>query len=318
MVQLLSKSTCLLGNIYYLNHCVLLFIRRYIQSKSVFDELLQLIKNTPHWKHIGGNAPLMSERFAKEGIKNVLLGAQVSTQFASRLPKQIEISGPFIEYDDYHILLEYKTGQQWGRYKSPRANRLIVHSDDNNVKLISRSRFFDQAVQLQPDLMVISGLQMLDNSPIPIEQRSTSIEHLANDIAQFRQSMDRPKIHFELASYTDNQLLGVIVDQIFPYIDSYGMNEQEVANLLSFIKFGNISFVSSPFPRIAHVLDEIRELFSLLTLIGDGRVSRIHVHTLAYQVVAVRLNHHGQSLKWPNSEAAMAKASLTAYRHTVG
>lgn len=116
-----------------------------------------------------------------------------------------------------------------------------------------------------------------------------------------------------------NALLGAVVDELFPTVDSFGMNEQEVANLLSFLKYGNVSYVSSPFPRIAHVLDEMRQLYSLLTMLDEGRVSRIHVHTLAYQLVAVRLEGQdgGSDSKWPNSAAAMAKASLTAYRHTV-
>ena len=279
---------------------------------------MQLIKKSPHiWrKSIGGNAPLMAKRFAKEGIKNILLGSQVSAQFASYLPRHVQISGPMIEEEDFHLLLEFKTGQQWGLYKTPRANRLIVHSDDNNARLISRENFFQQAMNFRPDLLIISGLQMLDNSPISMDVRGQAIKQISSDLRNLRQEQNRLKVHFEMASYTEDQLLGAIVDDIFPHVDSFGMNEQEVANLLSFLKYGNISFVSSPFPRIAHVLDEMRELHSLLTLIGDGRVSRIHVHTLAYQLVSVRLDHHN-SVKWPHSAAAMAKASLTAYRHTV-
>lgn len=261
----------------------------------------------------------MSERFSKEGIGNLLLGAQMSRQFASQLPANIAISGPVIEKDDYHILLEYKTAQRWGRYKSPRSNRLIVHSDDNNAQLVSRAPFFAAAAEQRPDLLIISGLQMLDNSPISIDTRAQAIEELARDVQNLhRQSYSgQLKVHFELASYTENRLLGSIVDSIFPHVDSFGMNEQEVANLLSFLRFGNISFVSSPFPRIAHVLDEMRQLYQLLSVLGDGRLSRIHVHTLAYQVVAVRIDGHRADQRWPHSAAAMAKASLTAYRHTV-
>lgn len=263
----------------------------------------------------------MSERFAKEGIKHILLGAQVTEAFASQLPSNVRISGPIIKQDDYHVLLEYQTAQRWGPYRAARANRLIVHSDDNNAQLISRSKFFEEAISDShplPDLLIISGLQMLDNSPLAIESRSEAISQVAADLRQLQLRHSKMKVHFEMASYTENQLLGAIVDDLFSAVDSFGMNEQEVANLLSFLKYGNISFVSSPFPRIAHVLDEMRELYSLLTMIDGGRVSRIHVHTLAYQLVAVKLDgQEKDSSKWPNSAAAMAKASLTAYRHTV-
>lgn len=258
----------------------------------------------------------MSLRFAKEGVKNILLGAQMSSEFANQLPKSIQISGPIIERDDYHILLEYKTDDQWGPYKSPRANRLIVHSDDNNVQLVSRLPFFEQMTHFDPDLLIISALQMMENSPVDFEIRSQSIDKLALGLHSIRQSSDHLKIHFELASYTENRLLGAIVDNIFPLVDSFGMNEQEAANLLSFLKYGNISYVSNSTPRIAIVLDQMRELLTLLDTIDDGRISRIHVHTLAYQVVVVKLNSTGKPI-WPYSSSAMAKASLTAYRHTV-
>ncbi|KAJ6218577.1 hypothetical protein RDWZM_009734 [Blomia tropicalis] len=293
---------------------------RYIKSKYVFNELLQLIKKSQHSWHenIGGNAPLMSKRFASEGIENIILGAQVSTQFAKKLPNNIQISGPLIQKDDYHILLEYKAGQQWGPYKSPRSNRLIVHSDDNNAKLVAKDKFFEQINNQgrQPDLLIISGLQMLDNSPVDINVRSQLIGTLAE---QLNAEIDpQTKIHFELASYTENALLSTIVDQIFPYCHSFGMNEQEVANLLTFLKNGNISLVSSPFPRIAQVLDQIRQLFPLLRSITNGRLSRIHVHTLAYQVVVTVQQKPNSTISWHQNEHAMAKASLTAYRHTCG
>ncbi len=284
----------------------------------------------------------MSERFAKEGISRLLLGAQVTPAFARQLPPSVRISGPTIEQDDYHLLLEYRTGQRWGPYQTPRANRLIVHSDDNNAQLVSRAPFFEEVFKEfnssssggdgghyhhhhPPDLLIISGLQMLDNSPLAIQQRSAAIGRMADDLRVLQYHRPALKVHFEMASYTENALLGAVVDSLFPTVDSFGMNEQEVANLLSFLKYGNISLVSSPFPRIAHVLDEMRQLYSLLTMIDGGRVSRIHVHTLAYQVVAVKLEEKegrdggkdATDAKWPNSAAAMAKAALTAYRHTV-
>lgn len=313
---------------------------RYIKSKAVFQQLLELVKKKPKsWReHIGGNAPLMSERFAKEGISRLLLGAQVTPAFARQLPPSVRISGPTIEQDDYHLLLEYRTGQRWGPYQTPRANRLIVHSDDNNAQLVSRAPFFEEVFKEfnsssssggghhhPPDLLIISGLQMLDNSPLAIQQRSAAIGRMADDLRVLQYHRPALKVHFEMASYTENALLGAVVDSLFPTVDSFGMNEQEVANLLSFLKYGNISLVSSPFPRIAHVLDEMRQLYSLLTMIDGGRVSRIHVHTLAYQVVAVKLEEKegrdgkdAKDAKWPNSAAAMAKAALTAYRHTCG
>lgn len=66
----------------------------------------------------------MATRFVKEGC-GVLLGAQISKSLASEFPKEISISGPFVEEDDIHLLLEYPAGQKWGPFVPPRANRYI-------------------------------------------------------------------------------------------------------------------------------------------------------------------------------------------------
>lgn len=275
--------------------------------------------NAKFQESVGSNAALMSMRFAQEGIANILLGAQTAKENGARFPSQIRITGPELQADDYHVLLEFKAGTSFGKYRSARDNRLIVHSDDNNAKLQSRAFFFNQMVHFQPNLMVITGLHMLDNSHVKFDARSSLINDLASDLASYVHNESiatKPLIHFEMASYTEARLLNAIVDDIFPLVHSYGMNEQEVENLLSMLKSGSISYSSNPFPRVAHVLDDIRELYSLLAFTDSSRVSRIHVHTLAYQVVMVKLDTQGTPL-WPHALQAMTKASLTAFRHTV-
>lgn len=33
------------------------------------------------------------------------------------------VVGSPLEKDDVHLIMEYKTGEVWGKYKTPRANR---------------------------------------------------------------------------------------------------------------------------------------------------------------------------------------------------
>ncbi|OTF79537.1 hypothetical protein BLA29_007289, partial [Euroglyphus maynei] len=124
---------------------------RYIQSKEAYNKLINLIdeRKIPKKEAIGSNAPLISIRFAQEGFENILLGAQITDKLSKKFPNTIQISGPIIDQDDYHVILEYNTNDQWNQYESPRANRLIVHSDDNNVKLLSRITFFEQFIHFQ-------------------------------------------------------------------------------------------------------------------------------------------------------------------------
>lgn len=105
--------------------------------------------------------------------------------------------------------------------------------------------------------------------------------------------------------------------------DSLGMNEQELPNLLSLLKGSNITVLSDPNPRVATVLDQMREVYRILnqrykdaTAEGDSKVkplTRLHVHTLAFQAMIVT-----RGSQWKNTMSATAKASLTANRHVCG
>lgn len=99
------------------------YYRRFIANSTLFQELVRLAEKASSAKYtIGGNAPIMANRFVKEGC-SVLLGAQMSRALQSKFPDEIQISGPFVERDDIHLLLEYPTGQRWGNFVPPRANR---------------------------------------------------------------------------------------------------------------------------------------------------------------------------------------------------
>lgn len=100
--------------------------------------------------------------------------------------------------------------------------------------------------------------------------------------------------------------------------DSLGMNEQELPNLLSLLKGTNITVLSDPNPRVATVLDQMREVYRILN--GRHRddaevkaLTRLHVHTLAFQAMIVT-----RGSQWKNTMSATAKASLTANRHVCG
>lgn len=130
--------------------------------------------------------------------------------------------------------------------------------------------------------------------------------------------IDQPKptrVHFEMASFAEEELLKDLVTEVIPFADSLGMNEQELVNLYNTVYYGNISLVANSTPRVATVLDQMRLLFKLLrekskTIENSRQLTRIHVHTLAYQAIVVT-----RGSQWRNNAAAAAKASLTAHRH---
>lgn len=263
---------------------------------------------------MGGNAPVIAKRFAMEGWQ-VMLGAKMSQLTARKLHPLITVAGNITTrqvQDDIHLLFEYDIGDIWGPYTAPRANRFIVHSDYSNMMLETLDSFINSLTSFKPSLVVVSGLQMLDNFPLDVSIRTAKLRKLQQVLASLHPST---KIHFEMASITEETLLNELLEYVIPYADSLGMNEQELANLCSMLEFGNITIISDPYPRVARALDQIRSLYTMLesrksTLKDHRKLSRIHVHTLAYQAILV-----SRDSAWRNMNGAVAKASLTAHRY---
>lgn len=262
---------------------------------------------------IGGNAPVISQRLAIEGW-SVLLAAKMSPQTAQSIHSSITLS---VETDssikeDVHLVMEYDLNSSWGQYKSPRANRFILHNDYSNMMLESLEGFHAAIQKFQPNLVVIGGLQMLDNFCYDPNIRTKKLKRIQSLLKSLPVSV---KIHFEMASFTDETLLRELLEYVIPYADSLGMNEQELANIYSLLKDGNVTVVSDYSPRIATSLDQGREIHKALTsqrkvLLGHRLLTRIHIHTLAYQAIFTIKNSG-----WIHSRSATAKASLMANRH---
>ncbi|XP_028652768.1 ADP-dependent glucokinase [Erpetoichthys calabaricus] len=288
---------------------------RYVANNTLFNKLVDASKTLPgnRWA-LGGNAAVMAKRLAFEGC-DVLLGGRFSQQITDILSEHVLVAGKPVDDPDIHLIMEYPTGAQWGEYISRRANRYIVHSDKHNPLLDSMEDFESQLQDFKPDLLVVGGLQMMDNFPFQEGVRGTRLKKLSNLLQSAENSTG---VHFEMASFVDESLMNELLSQVMPYADSLGMNEQELPNLLSLLKGKNITVLSDPNPRVATVLDQMRELYRLVNserkLPGKGKpLTRLHVHTLAFQAIIVTL---GSS--WKNTMSATAKASLTANRHVCG
>ncbi|KAK8759077.1 hypothetical protein V5799_003289 [Amblyomma americanum] len=316
---------------------------RYVSNATLFAELVKVAKSANSAEyHIGGNAPLMARRFALEGCE-VLLGAHMSQKLRAELPEGITVAGPEVADDDIHLLLEYPAGERWGHLHSPRANsvpievavrwqlasslnervtKFIIHNDHTNPKMAAIESFVPELEKFKPKLLVVSALQMMDNFPFEKGQREKHVQEVQALMKRMDQSVP---LHFEMASYVDPTLLHELVEHVLPYSDSLGMNEQELPNLLSILKYGNVSYVADSYPRVATVLDAMRDIYELLKANApqkggkpgdkDGRrpLTRLHIHTLAFQAILV-----ANDSPWKNSLAAAAKAALTAHRYTCG
>ncbi|EAA10744.3 AGAP006394-PA [Anopheles gambiae str. PEST] len=295
---------------------------RFTANREMFMGLVQRAKKSNtvqhHWA-LGGNAPVIGTRMAIEGA-NVLLGAKMSAKLKTHLRPEVQLTGSLIEDDDIHLILEYNTGDSWGDLVSPRANRYILHNDHHNPYLSSLEEFDSALAGFEPHLFVVSGLQMMDNYLYPVGVREKLLERVRTQMQA--QSRTATLIHFEMASFVELELLQLLLRTVLPYSDSIGMNEQELDNLQQVLETGRISLVADCNPRVAHSLDQARAVFRKLNEdfyrkqsgAGDGAtrrpLSRIHLHTLAYQAFIV-----AKDSRWQYTKNAAAKASLTAHRH---
>ncbi|XP_062544074.1 ADP-dependent glucokinase [Armigeres subalbatus] len=291
---------------------------RFTANKEMFQHLVILAKKSqaaePRWA-LGGNAPVIGSRLAIEGA-DVVLGAKMSAKLKSHLRPDVRLTGSLIQDDDIHLILEYKTGDEWGTLRSPRANRYILHNDHHNPFISSLEEFEQALPGFSPHLFVVSGLQMMDNYFYEKGVREARIERVRNQMKA--QSQDT-LIHFEMASFVELELLQLLLKDVMPYSDSIGMNEQELDNLRQVLESGKISLVADSNPRVALSLDQARAVFIMLNKdyfkhrSSDPErrmISRIHLHTLAYQAILVV-----KDSKWKHTKNAAAKASLTAHRH---
>ncbi|KAL2098590.1 hypothetical protein ACEWY4_005070 [Coilia grayii] len=290
---------------------------RFVMNETLFSLLVEASRELPgnRWS-VGGNAPVMAGRMATEGC-DVLLGGTFSTDFNDVLSEHITVAGNSVDEPDIHLIMEYPSGATWGPYTSRRANRYIVHSDDHNPYLDSMEAFEEKLRDFQPHLLVVGGLQMMDNFPFKQGEREALLGHLSGLL---QSASAETSVHFEMASFVDEELLAELLERVVPFADSLGMNEQELPNLLSLFRGSNVTVLSDPNPRVATVLDQMRELYRLVNALhaesGPARgraLTRLHVHTLAFQAMIVT-----RGSQWKNTMSATAKASLTANRHVCG
>ncbi|XP_032819822.1 ADP-dependent glucokinase-like [Petromyzon marinus] len=297
---------------------------RFISNASLFRRLAEEAALVPgaRWS-LGGNAPVMANRMASEGC-DVLLGARLPHSLLQVMRPEVRVAGQPVEEADTHLILEYPTGARWGNYTSKRANRFIVHSDTHNARLESLEAFHSELAAFQPALLVVGGLQMMDNFPFPPGERVRRLRAVRASMLAARSSSAGADggdalVHFEMASFSDSSLLAELLDELLlPAADSLGMNEQELPNLRGLLAGGDVTLVADANPRVAAVLDQMREVYGAVRArqrrAGIGRLlTRLHVHTLAFQAIMTARNS-----TWKSGMSAAAKASLTANRHVCG
>ncbi|EEC18442.1 conserved hypothetical protein, partial [Ixodes scapularis] len=312
-----SERDLLRAFAYYFRHGAA--AERFVSNASLFASLVEAARSAESAEyHVGGNAPLMANRFAREGCE-VLLGAHMSQKLRKELPEGVTVAGPLTDHDEVHLLLEYPAGLRWGRYQSPRANRFIIHNDHINPKLASVRNFVPELKPFRPDLLVISGLQMMDNFPFEkgtcrpwtalqcreVPQGLTS--HLE---AQFRHAMCVAR-----DAFTDHGTL------VWTPCKFHCRSTLDVLNTLETCSLQHHPQLEEECGLIRGQILQLRKSKNVLW----GEHTSLHcmpsptLHATdepllrSWQAILV-----ARDSPWKNSLAAAAKSALTAHRYTCG
>lgn len=254
-------------------------------------------------RFIGGNAALMAEKASSlfPDIKIQFVGP-VGPILQKLMSNNITVpSSSIVGHDEFHLIMEYKVGEKWGSWQAPVATRFICSYDASNSEMTMLETFFADLPDFQPDLILLSGLHMLDG------QEQDFFESRLDALVNGLKGVDvGTPVHLEFASMANRDFVKSILNKVLPQITSLGLNEQELT-FASLAADGPHSdhFESFSGQPLIHKMSDIilwmLRTYGFSTKNRESRLSRVHFHSLTYHIVGVYTSH------WKNvKSAAMA------------
>ncbi|AWP08023.1 putative ADP-dependent glucokinase-like [Scophthalmus maximus] len=257
-----SKEDLKEAFIHYMGHGAA--AERFFSDKEVFQRIARAAAEYPGAKlYVGGNAALISQKLASYSDLMVLLCGPVGPKLHEMLDEQIVVPPDSLqETDEYHLILEYKAGEKWGSTLAPQANRFIFSHDVSNGEMSSLETFVASLEEFQPDLVVLSGLHMMEG-----QGRTLWEERLKEAVSAISEIRKDIPIHLELASMTDRDYMNSIMQEVMPIVSSIGLNEQELLFLSQAGEGPHADAAWKGIPDVGRVFFDIK--------IGDDEVGRI-------------------------------------------
>ncbi|RUS71928.1 hypothetical protein EGW08_020303 [Elysia chlorotica] len=284
---------------------------RPFMDRTLYGDIIKTAETLEQTEYfVGGNAALIAIKASQlfPSLKVHFVGA-VGPKLKPLMPKAIDLDPAcLVTQDEVHLIMEYQVKEVWGDATAPVANRFVTSFDETNLHMKMLEPFFKVVQSADFDLMVLSGLHMMDALPADL---------FAKRMDQFvRLLRDAPKSttsHLELASMANADFVKQIVEKVLPNIDSLGLNEQE----LVFASKSCGGPHADLFDRENHGQPDIHKISDILLWVmkrfgrsagskPESRLSRIHFHSLTYHIMAVS----GET--WSNSASAVAAGAQIA------
>ena len=215
--------------------------------------------------------------------------------------------------EEVHIILEYSKGEELGGVMATCANRVIISHDVANSRLSSLEVFAKELESFDPTLVILSGLHMLEGAD------ENEWSKRLNDVQKVLSKIPRQvPVHLEMATVGNLEFFPVLADVILPYVDSLGLNEQELVSLARSKKAQFDFETIGPKPSIPDSGDLLYWLFKTYTDLREtkeeekeSRLTRIHFHSLSFHILVVPKRELAGSL-WTESMSSASSGSRIA------
>jgi len=276
------------------------------------DEILITSKKTNDWIEknfviskvkLGGQAGIIANLLRKINLNQVLLSlpaynSVLSELLDSRILTVVEKNDGFsvqeiknldlVEGNNIsHYIFEFKAGEYIiGKHRllCKRANRFIVSFDNVNSLLKFNKGILEGCSHFIQDysLAILSGFHLVNTDLNTSHSYRDVILPIVKMISKWKENNPNLFIHLETASTQDIKLREVIIELIFPLVDSVGINEQE---LLSFVEVLNSDVAIS----MQKDMSSLKLFEGMQVLFNKFPDIRIHLHNLGYFLILSNL-----------------------------
>lgn len=265
------------------------------------QELINWIENTFDIKEtkMGGQAGIIANLYSNLGLEKVLLSIPVLNKELSDLLnpniltilktrshysiETISSLDSFAQTPINHYVFEFKPGTYLigeHRIECIRANRFIVSYDEVNSRLEFNEGFSDYCNEFLSDysLAIISGFHLINSQLNSFKSFGKILAPIKSMLIKWKKISPKLCIHLELASTKDVKLRRTIIRDLFPLVDSVGLNEQE---LISFIEVLDKSLADN----MKESMGSVPVFTALHKILNEFPNLRLHFHYLGYFLV---------------------------------
>ena len=300
-----------------------------VKNKKIFEWL----EKNVGYDHLqmGGQGGIIGNVMSVSGVKNVLVhGASLPKLQTSLFVDNDNLlsannNGSFVKASSInreedtpliHWILEFNGGEEIVYnnrvYRSPKSNRFIVTYDPLNFRL-SIDENFNRAVSCYSgdiEYCLLAGYQMLTENLVDNESSLDRIENSISIISNWKKQFANMKIHFEFASTQDRVVRLQLLQKMDKFVDSLGLNEQELIDILEIIGFEDIAQECRDSLTATTLFKGLEILFSKIS------VARIQLHMFGLYIT-IQNSHSFKSPK-ANRDGMMVAATVAASKAGTG